>query len=80
MLYISICHNAYESRKLQGRNMNDIKTQDIVSYILNRLGYQLVSKDAFNNPTDLDLYINFIKLKVHKISNPQLVEFITYFL
>lgn len=57
--------------------MNDIKTCDIVSHILSKLGLKKLALDAQKN-NNIDLYINLIKYKYkHRIG---LVEFIEYFL
>lgn len=56
-------------------------TKQIVSYILDRMGYKRISKFASSiNCTneDIDTYINLIKLSVKK--DYELVQFINYHL
>ncbi len=56
-----------------------ITVYQVVSHILDRMGYKLLSEYALNcSNYDIDLYINFIRSKF--IKDKQLVEFIDYFL
>lgn len=57
--------------------MNEYQTKDIVSSILERMGYNTLKKDA-DNGNNIEMYINFIKHKKEKYND--LVEFINYFL
>ena len=57
--------------------MSDYKTKDIVAFILDKMGFKLLSKDA-SEGRNLDSLISYIKHK--HISNKEVIEFIDYFL
>lgn len=59
-------------------NMNDWKTSDIVSCILNRMGYRILSKYA-KECEEIDILIKFVK---HKKDNFgfEIRDMINYFL
>ena len=57
--------------------MNDWKTKDAVAFILNKMGYKLLTQDALEG-NNIDTLIKFIKHKY--VGNQDVQEFITYFL
>lgn len=57
--------------------MNEYQVKDIVSSILEKMGYKTLKKDA-ENGNNIDMYISFIKHEKEKYNN--LIEFINYFL
>jgi hypothetical protein len=57
--------------------MSDYKTRDIVSHILDKMGFRLLAKDAMEG-RNLDSLISYIKYKY--TGNSEVQEFIEYFL
>lgn len=58
--------------------MNDWKTRDIVSYVLDEMGYKLLSKYAKEDDSQIDSLVNLVKILSPKYKS--ICEMVDFFL